>query len=334
MENINKLHKKSISKIYYPYIDIIKIISCLGIVCIHTKPFEGTCFNETFIKICPTFVSIFFLLSSILLWKKITWDNKDSKILQRYISRLLIMYCVWSIILSPFWVHALWENVQNDIWWVLPLKFIFYGGCPGSWFIISMIYGTLIVYFANKYINKHIVFIIILLIFLYYGYVYWGGYDYLNIYWKGTNWFPSPFYASTRSVFWIECSLYLPYFINSKFLNQNQSTYLLIASILIWIFLTLNTLGKWQYIANAFIAIITTLYCIKRPQNTSENLILATLRNYTIIIYFAHFFYQWIFYHFIGLGFDNFICSLSCSCITAITITKLSKRYKILKYTY
>ena len=320
-------------KKYFPYIDILKIVSCLGIVCIHTKPFETTCFQETFVRICPAFVSIFFLLSSLLFWKKVSWDNNDKKILWKYISRLLIIYILWSLIFSPIWIYPLWKTYQTDIWWIVPLKFVFYGGCSGSWFIVSLIYGTLIVYIVNRFINKHIAFILFLFVFIYYGYVFWGGEDVFHLFWQGTAWFPSPYYSMARSVFWIECSLYLPNII--KIVKVNNLKVLLLILIVFWSVLAFyNCCGNFQYIVNAIVAIVLSLSCLKSSDLFLMNSILPILRNYTIVIYFVHFFYQRVFLHFISFGLDLFISTLFCTCFTAFIIIKVSAKFKILKYLY
>lgn len=207
--NTEYLDDNQRDKIYYPLIDIIKVISCICIVCIHTRPFEGTCFQDFYARICPTFVSIFFILSSLMFWNKIKWDTTDKSVLIKYIKRLFVLYILWSAIFSPIWVYELWKEVGMDIIWVLPLRILFYRGCSGSWFITSLIYGTIIVYFLNRYLNKHIVLGSICLVFLYFGYVYWGGSDFLHINWERGEWYPAPYYSAVRSIFWIECAFYV-----------------------------------------------------------------------------------------------------------------------------
>lgn len=49
-------------KKYYPYLDLLKFVCCIGIVGIHTWPlfYAVEPLKDWYEKLCPVFVSIFF----------------------------------------------------------------------------------------------------------------------------------------------------------------------------------------------------------------------------------------------------------------------------------
>lgn len=93
-------------------------------------------------------------------------------------------------------------------------------------------------------------------------------------------------------------------------------------------------IGGVQFIANALFAIIVTYYSLQPNDKCVGISLLKLLRQYTIVIYFTHFFYQWLFCQFVGYGFENFVFSLLCAVITAVIIVKMSGKVKLFKYLY
>ena len=77
---------------------------------------------------------------------------------------------------------------------------------------MALIYGTIICYLLNRYLNKHFVFALCAFIWLYFSLVK-GGYidDCLEIYLhgEGDGFHLDSFYLPTRSIFWIEAAYYL-----------------------------------------------------------------------------------------------------------------------------
>ena len=63
------------SKMYYPYLDLLKFLSCIAIVSIHTKlgVFFPNWLNNIIGELNNSAVPIFFIVSSFLLWKKINF---------------------------------------------------------------------------------------------------------------------------------------------------------------------------------------------------------------------------------------------------------------------
>lgn len=78
-------------KKYYPYLDLLKFICCIGIVGIHTWPFYHAAkpLKDWFGGLCPAFVSIFFVVSSMLFWQKIEFNNNDWSKLGHFSKRVV-----------------------------------------------------------------------------------------------------------------------------------------------------------------------------------------------------------------------------------------------------
>ena len=81
-------------KKYYPYLDLLKFVCCIGIVGIHTWPlfYAVEPLKDWYEKLCPVFVSIFFVVSSMLFWQKIEFNNNDWSKLGHFCKRLLILF--------------------------------------------------------------------------------------------------------------------------------------------------------------------------------------------------------------------------------------------------
>lgn len=201
-------------KNYFPYLDLLKFISCIGIVGIHTWPFfyAAEPFNEWYQKICPTFVAIFFVVSSLLFWQKIEFTKNDLGKLRHFCKRLVILLGCWSVVLLPHWLSKFIRHNPDDWYlWLVP-QILTTGTAQGSWFIMALIYGIIICYLLNRYLGKHIAFAICTFVWLYFSLVL-GKYipDFLGIYFQGTgdSFHLDSYYLPTRSVFWIEAAYYL-----------------------------------------------------------------------------------------------------------------------------
>ena len=133
-------------KKYYPYLDLLKFICCIGIVGIHTWPlfYAVEPLKDWYEKLCPVFVSIFFVVSSMLFWQKMDFNNNDLDKLGHFCKRLLILLGCWSIIVLPHWLPKFIRHNPNDWYlWIVP-KILTTGTEQGSWFIMALIYGTII----------------------------------------------------------------------------------------------------------------------------------------------------------------------------------------------
>lgn len=201
-------------KKYFPYLDLLKFICCIGIVGIHTWPlfYAAESLRDWYMKICPTFVAVFFVVSSVLFWQKIEFSHDDWSKIGHFVKRLLILLGCWSILLLPHWLPKFIRHNSSDWYiWLVP-KILTTGTAQGSWFIMALIYGVIICYLLNRYLNKHLVFIICTFIWLYFSLVK-GNYisDFLGVYLESHSdaFHLDSYYLPTRSIFWVEAAYYL-----------------------------------------------------------------------------------------------------------------------------
>lgn len=323
---------------YFPYLDLLKFLCCIGIVCIHTEPFHyiPVC-EEYFIKLQPVFVSIFFIISSSLFWRKIQWKEGDALVLWHYIRRLLVLVLSWGIILSFHWVPKFIRHNPDD-WMILFFpKVVLHGFAQGSWFILSLIYGILLCYLLNRYLNKHLVFFLVLSTNLYFSLVHYEGMnDFLNIYWgqKGDGFHFESYCSVVRAIIWVEYGFYLV-----PILTRIISVRKMIAVVILSV-VSLAFLDTGYFLLMTAIAIFLSALSMKKiTPYISERMIL--LRKMSIIIFFSHFpivtvfhvlyengFLPWEY------GFIEFMITFAISSFLAYIIIRLSEKYKILKYLY
>lgn len=278
-------------KAYYPYLDLLKFICCIGIVAIHVNPFFYiNAANYYFSNIANIFIAIFFVVSSLLFWRKIKWNNSDWKTIWNFSKRLLILLVAWGIILAPHWftlfLHTFRDHGGYNLLGALILRLLTSGTCLGSWFIVSLIFGTIIVYLLNRYFNKHIAFLIIFVIWLYHSLVrYEGMPDFLNIYFFGEYYNGKSINSSflpQRAIFWLEAGYYLvPYL--QRLQERTNHLWLYIGAV--FVSFICSSMPHFYFVSNMVISILIPFICISIK---NENASFKTLRNISIIVYFVH----------------------------------------------
>lgn len=327
-------------KKYYPYLDLLKFVCCIGIVGIHTWPFYYAAepLKDWYEKLCPTFVSIFFVVSSMLFWQKIEFNSNDWGKLAHFCKRLLILLGCWSLLLLPHWLPLFIRHNPNDWYlWIVP-KMLTTGTASGSWFIMALIYGTVICYLLNRFLNKHFVFALCAFIWLYFSLVkghYIG--DFLGIYLQGDGdgFHLDSFYLPTRSVFWIEVAYYLL----PKLKNINVSLTAM-SAISGGAILAVFFINEYVFVLNAIIAIFVPAICAKiTSESKSSNYVF--LRKMSIMIYFMHFVFTTVFHiladkHIIpyeyGIIEFGIVFTLAFTCAWGIVYA--SNKVKILRLFY
>ncbi len=175
----------------YAAIDIAKYVSALLVVAIHTYPFLeiSETFNTLFIAIvCRLAVPFFFICSGYFLFRKLNGTHKQNlNRLKRYISRLIRLYLVWTVIYIPY---TIWNymgtgfSLMSLLGWIR--DFFLNGSYYHLWFLPALILGTLIVYWLGekKSISKVVSISMILYFIGYLINVYapiWQGLPYVSI---------------------------------------------------------------------------------------------------------------------------------------------------------
>lgn len=162
-------------KVYYPYLDLLKFVCCIGVVVIHTQPHSDLpeWGREIVEKIISLPVPLFFMLSAYLFAGKIKFAAGDGIHIKKFVKRLFILYLLWTVLLIWSWLPPFIKYFSDDWLTSLPLRLIC--GAPlGSWFIVSLIYGMLVVYACNKWLGKCITTFLLVGIELYFRIVQGG----------------------------------------------------------------------------------------------------------------------------------------------------------------
>lgn len=328
-------------KPYYFFVDILKFICCLGIMMIHAKPFEYMPDVYSHVsQLYSAFVSIFFVLSSILFGAKLQYNKSDNDYIIRYCKRLLILYFSWTLLLIPLWVPSLMGHYPREwVWLVFPKIFIC--GAPlGSWFVVALIYGTIIVYYSTKYLGKYISFVIFLIVDAYYIGVREEVFsDFLNIYIKYKIF--DSFFLPNRAFLWICIGLIIGSNIDmiKKIVSRHKLVFVM--SAFIFIILSLLSSSKIYLIYDMLLTITICLLAFGFTiSNQKRSEITIYMRKMSILIYFLHFVFV-IFYRQISLylhtyeyGMREYAIVLVLSLYSSYYIVKFSKRYTRLKYLY
>ena len=322
---------------YYPRLDLLKFCCCIGIVFIHTVPFaDFGQINERFLHLQPIFVAMFFIISSSLFWPKMRGGG-DAHRLWHFSSRLLILATLWGILLLPHWLPKFIRH-NEDTWQVLLLpKILLSGFCQGSWFIMSLVYGVLICYLLNRFLNRHVVFVLCASLWLYLSLVFYEGMtDYLHIYFEKTDdsfGFES-YFSPVRSLVWIEAGYYLVPIFCRRF-----SSHAIIISSLICL-IAVGFLDTGYFVANGLIAVLLPAWAMKKTQDSPEPP-LVTLRQMSIVVFFIHFVFVTIFHVLFTKGIIGFdkglvvtLVVLALSLTTAYALVRASRKYRWLRYLY
>lgn len=133
----------------YHTIDIAKMVAAIFVVAIHSEPFVGTAkviFIDFLARIAVPF---FFLTSAFFFFKKPTEHQKPMD----FAKRLAILYIFWFIVELPITVlHGFIEPTTSFLHNLLVFirDFIFNSTFRGSWFIMSLLQGILLVWLLSK----------------------------------------------------------------------------------------------------------------------------------------------------------------------------------------
>lgn len=276
---------KAETKKYYPYLDILKFLSCIAIVSIHTKlgVFFPGWINKIIGGLNNSAVPVFFIVSSFLLWKKIHFISSDIKIIRHFVKRLAILYGIWTIALLPTWFLG-FLGKHPDAWLLyLPIKLFVWGAPHGSWFIVSLVYGFIVVYLCNRYVGRFISTILFFLIDLYVRLCFNGSiHDPLGIYYSYDEF--SIWLSSFVSLF----PLQIGYWLAKSDLSNKVIKHGWIIVLCIIALRYVNGLGILDVLLQYLFIVSVVLCCLQEsPQEVSNDY--TIFRKMSIVIYFTHF---------------------------------------------
>lgn len=137
----------------YNSLDILKFVLSIFVLVIHSG------IDKTVISpLLRIAVPSFFLISSYLFFSKVAKlsdDKEKQKALVRLVKRNIFLYLFWVVCQLPLIIYGHHYHIdffQKGIW--STLKIILLGqGFTGSWYIITLVVGSVLIYFASKKIS-------------------------------------------------------------------------------------------------------------------------------------------------------------------------------------
>lgn len=324
------------NKAYYPHLDLLKFCCSIGIVSQHTRPFEYIPTLSGLIeRLQPSFVAMFFVISSSLLWQKIHWDNDDWPVLRRYIVRLLTLVLVWGVLLLPHWLPKFIHHNPDDWYYLIWIKILLTGMPQGAWFCMSLIYGVLIVYVLNRYLNRHLVFVLFLLVWGYFSMVHYEAMpDYLHLYVPNAvdHFHFESYFSAIRASIWVEAGYYLV----PRVLLALRGRFIATTAV---VCLTLLTFPfRYHFITFSLLSILVSSLCMKRTKPSPDTQILH-LRKMSIVIFFIHFLPVTLFHYLTDKGYIaheygmmEFFVTLALCIPVSYSLVRLSDKYRLLHW--
>lgn len=276
---------------------------------------------------------MFVVFSSLLFWRRVNWDEQPSLQLKNYLKRLLLLLLGWSVVLLPFWLHRYMMRYPDDWAVYLVPKLILYGGCRGGYFIMSLVYGTTLVYVLHRYCGKIVPFVLLFLVNTSYDLVHIMGMR-VKMGFLDSN------YLCFRFLFYIEmCVWFIPW-LAGKLSRLNAQRWLWISLAVFLALCAIRNDFVSYFVVLFFLIIISALLynlrCDKLPSWS------VTLRNMSIVVYLLHFvvidYGELALLHFTGIDLTSYGPIVEYVVVLAVTLplayvvaVPLARRFPLVK---
>lgn len=276
-------------KKYYQGIDIFKFICALLIVFMHTYCHDYGQLGKWFHQVITTIAVPFFFIVSGFFFTKGLLRNQDIKTYRnKYLKRIIQMYLIWSIITLPISWFLIIAKGHPDYSFILKiiyqLRLFFFTGSLGIyWYILALIYNSLIIYLVFKYKKDLLLYIVSILLF-FIGVIYNSPYNNGNFVFESIH----VVFGSERNFLNVGL-LYMAigYFIAKHKLHYNKF-FILALIVLAIIIRSLEFKYVHTNIGQAIIAVLLFLYSLKFC-NDSLKEISKSFRDLSTAIYLEQF---------------------------------------------
>ncbi len=298
-------------------LDYFKIFLSILVITIHIGPLSATypllnwLISQGIARIA---VPCFFVINGYYLAQKI----EDPKALKKYILHLLLIYAVW----SAFYILL---NVNEKlITFTLLLEYIVFG-ILHLWYVIALVYGSILLYIANRFIKNDIILLVIAILIFTIG-VFCEPLPDSNMYIVRNG-----FFVGFPFIFW-------GYYIYRKnLIPKSKDIYLIVLIILSLITLCIESSYArdiW-FIRNTYLSLIVCcpaiiIFVFKHSNYRKSNTYLTYLGSLASAIYFVHYFVIMMLSD-INMPYMiiRFATVLFLSIILSIFIIYINKRIKI-----
>lgn len=272
----------------YNGLDLLKFIMALFVVMIHVKPnVHSEILTTIFNPILSIAVPVFFVLSSVLIFKKLTNVNGGYAPLVRYSKRLAILYFCWLII--DIWFVIFKRPYISDGFPEGCLEFakdlLFGTTFPGSWFLSALLVSVVIVYVGYRTIGKYAIVCIALLISLYVSCIDLLPENMRGLYeWYATNVRQEVGLSFPSQMIWVAIGLIIGINLDNVLLHKKTIYPLVIGLAIVCYVLSLF----WHSIFLKYVWVVSVCliaFFIDLPDKP----IYKRIRNYSILIFLFHF---------------------------------------------
>ena len=273
----------------YNGLDLLKFIMALFVVMIHVKPnVHSETLTTVFNPILSIAVPIFFVLSSVLIYKKLTnIDGGGYAPLVRYCKRLAILYFCWLII--DIWFVLFKRPYISDGFPEGCLEFakdLFFGTTfPGSWFLSALLVSVVIVYVGYRTIGKYAIVCIALLISLYVSFIDLLPENLRELYeWYATNVRQEVGLSFPSQMIWVAIGLIIGINLDNILLYKKTIYPWVIGLTIVCYVLSLF----WHSIFVNYVWVVSVClfaFLIELPNQP----VYERIRNYSILIFLFHF---------------------------------------------
>lgn len=318
----------------YKGVDVFRIIACVLVIIIHTKPLImcGDAINYYIDCICRIAVPFFFIVGGFFFF--LHGGN-----IKKYVTRMFTLYSAWFLFESPVWLSILFNKNHSFTHNVVHFfhNLVFTDTFVYSWYVMAAIQGTLIVYFLSKYISSEL--IILFSLPIYVTACFCGSYyglfskpiqeflDYLIIFFPPTNTFWS-------SVIFISIG---KWFCEGHFFNTRKSCVFLFISLVFYVF-EIVVLKDYQRRTDCFLSLIPVAMlvfsCLVNVNLCIDDSTCVIIRKMTLCIYLLHGYVLWgvrtVIPHY--KGFFCFVIITITSVFFSVILLKLSAKHNRLKY--
>ncbi len=317
------------SQKYFQGIDVFKFMCALLIVFMHTYCHDYGQLGKWFHQVITTIAVPYFFIVSGFFFTKGLLRNQDIKTYRnKYLKRVTLMYIFWSIITLPIsWFVVIAKGHPDYSLFmkiIYQLRLFFFTGSIGIyWYILALIYNSIILYVAFKY-KKDLILYLASILFFIIGVMYDSPYNDGNVLFESIH----VVFGSERNFLNVGL-LYMAigYFIAKHKLNYNN--YFILALIALAIIIrSLEFKYVHTNIGQAFIALFLFLYSLKFYNKYLKD-VPKSLRELSTAIYLEQFPFILLFDFYLKKGTLLDFSLTLMFCITLYYLLKkvLPKRY-------
>lgn len=169
-------------KTKYETVDFVKYICSIFVIIIHTSPGlpYSKLLNFVMINIIGRIAVPFFFVASGYFMSKNLQLKRDNAYFKKYMTSLIKLYLIWSMIYVPFgllWIH---QNLDIPVYMypiALCIALFYIGTYYHLWYIPALIFSLTIIYWLEKRVSFRYILVITLILFTlgsvetYYGWI-------------------------------------------------------------------------------------------------------------------------------------------------------------------